>query len=69
VAGSRIGGLEQTQEMLNFCAAHGIGAEVEVIGAQQVDEAYERLKAGDVHFRFAIDISTLAEDGHAARVA
>jgi uncharacterized zinc-type alcohol dehydrogenase-like protein len=69
VAGSRIGGLEQTQEMLNFCAAHGIGAEVEVIGAQQVDEAYERLKAGDVRFRFVIDISTLADDGHAARLA
>jgi uncharacterized zinc-type alcohol dehydrogenase-like protein len=59
LAGSRIGGLRETQEMLDFCAAHGIGAEVEMIGADQVDAAFDRLKAGDVRFRFAIDISTI----------
>ena len=59
IVGSRIGGLPQTQEMLDFCAEHGIGAEVEVIGAGEVTAAYERLRAGDVRFRFVIDISTL----------
>jgi alcohol dehydrogenase (NADP+) len=60
VAGSRIGGLPETQEMLDFCAEHRVAAEVEVIGAHQVDEAYRRLKAGDVRFRFALDVSTIA---------
>ncbi len=58
-AGSRIGGIAETQEMLDFCAAHGIGAEVEVIAADRVNEAYERVLASDVRYRFVIDTSTL----------
>ena len=55
------GGLPETQEMIDFCAEHGIGAEVEVIDADRIDEAYERLLAGDVRYRFVIDISTMAK--------
>jgi alcohol dehydrogenase (NADP+) len=58
-AGSMIGGLAETQDMLDFCAAHGIGAEVEVIAADQVNEAYERVLASDVRYRFVIDAATL----------
>ncbi|MFF7309109.1 alcohol dehydrogenase catalytic domain-containing protein [Streptomyces sp. NPDC008137] len=58
-AGSLIGGLAETQEMLDFCAGHGIGAEVEVIPADRINDAYERLLASDVRYRFVIDISTL----------
>jgi uncharacterized zinc-type alcohol dehydrogenase-like protein len=58
-AGSMIGGIAQTQEMLDFCAEHGIGAEVEVISADQVNEAYERVLASDVRYRFVIDTATL----------
>ena len=54
-AGSMIGGIALTQEMLDFCAEHGIGAEVEVIAADQVNEAYERVLASDVRYRFVID--------------
>jgi alcohol dehydrogenase (NADP+) len=61
VAGSRIGGIAETQEMLDFCGEHGIGAEVEVIDADQTDEAYERVVAGDVRFRFVMDIGTMAD--------
>jgi alcohol dehydrogenase (NADP+) len=57
-AGSMIGGIALTQEMLDFCAEHGIGAEVEVISADQVNEAYERVLASDVRYRFVIDTST-----------
>ncbi len=58
-AGSMIGGIAETQEMLDFCAEHGIGAEVEVIAADQVNEAYERVLASEVRYRFVIDASTL----------
>ncbi|KRB44892.1 MULTISPECIES: NAD(P)-dependent alcohol dehydrogenase [unclassified Terrabacter] len=58
-AGSMIGGIALTQEMLDFCAEHGIGAEVEVIAADQVNEAYERVLASDVRYRFVIDTATL----------
>jgi alcohol dehydrogenase (NADP+) len=58
-AGSMIGGIAETQEMLDFCAAHGIGAEVEVIAADQVNDAYERVLASDVRYRFVIDTATL----------
>ena len=54
-----IGGIALTQEMLDFCAEHGIGAEVEVIAADQVNEAYERVLASDVRYRFVIDTATL----------
>ncbi|WP_298988673.1 NAD(P)-dependent alcohol dehydrogenase [uncultured Pseudokineococcus sp.] len=59
LAGSKIGGIRQTQEMLDFCAEHGIGAEVEVIGGDQIDEAYERVVASDVRYRFVIDTARL----------
>lgn len=58
-AGSMIGGIALTQEMLDFCAEHHIGAEVEVIAADQVNQAYERVLASDVRYRFVIDTSTL----------
>jgi uncharacterized zinc-type alcohol dehydrogenase-like protein len=57
-AGSMIGGIAETQEMLDFCAEHGIVSEVEVIGADDVNEAYERVLASDVRYRFVIDAST-----------
>src|SRR3954462_567192 len=58
-AGSMIGGIPETQEMLDFCAEHRIGAEVEVITAEQINEAYERVLASDVRYRFVIDAATL----------
>jgi uncharacterized zinc-type alcohol dehydrogenase-like protein len=58
-AGSAIGGLRETQEMLDFCADHGIAADVEVIGIEQINHAYERLMKSDVKYRFAIDMASL----------
>ncbi|MHD0280973.1 NAD(P)-dependent alcohol dehydrogenase [Rhodococcus aetherivorans] len=58
-AGSMIGDIRQTQEMLNFCAAHDIGADVEVIPADRINDAYERVLASDVRYRFVIDTATL----------
>ncbi|WP_172197142.1 MULTISPECIES: NAD(P)-dependent alcohol dehydrogenase [Saccharibacillus] len=58
-AGSSIGGIRETQEMLDFCAEHGIKPEIEVISADRIDEAWERVMASDVKYRFVIDISTL----------
>ena len=62
LAGTRSGGIAETREMLDFCARHGIGAQVEVIGADAIEAAYARLMAGDVRYRFVIDISTMAGD-------
>ncbi|MCU1520976.1 MAG: alcohol dehydrogenase [Arthrobacter sp.] len=59
-AGSAIGGIRETQEMLDFCAEHRIGAEIEVIPAGKINEAYERVLASDVRYRFVIDTATLA---------
>jgi uncharacterized zinc-type alcohol dehydrogenase-like protein len=59
-AGSMIGGIRQTQEMLDFCAEHGLGAEIEVIPASRIDEAYDRVVGSDVRYRFVIDASTFA---------
>jgi uncharacterized zinc-type alcohol dehydrogenase-like protein len=58
-AGSMIGGIAETQEMLDFCAEHGLGAEVEVIAADRINDAYERVLASDVRYRFVIDTATL----------
>jgi len=58
-AGSSIGGIRETQEMLNFCAEHKIGADIEVVSADQIDEAYERVLKSDVKYRFVIDINTM----------
>jgi uncharacterized zinc-type alcohol dehydrogenase-like protein len=60
IAGTLSGGLPETQEMIDFCAAHGVRAEVEVISADRIDEAFERLLAGDVRYRFVIDIASMA---------
>jgi uncharacterized zinc-type alcohol dehydrogenase-like protein len=59
-AGSMIGGIALTQEMLDFCAEHHLGAEVEVINADRINEAYERVLASDVRYRFVIDTASLA---------
>jgi uncharacterized zinc-type alcohol dehydrogenase-like protein len=59
LAGSAIGGIAETQEMLDFCAAHNITADVEVIPIQQVNEAYERMLKGQVRYRFVIDLASL----------
>ncbi|MGY4744942.1 NAD(P)-dependent alcohol dehydrogenase [Streptomyces sp. ATMOS53] len=60
-AGSQIGGIPATQEMLDFCAEHGVGAQVEVISAEQINEAYDRVLASDVRYRFVIDTATLSD--------
>ncbi|MGH7847231.1 MAG: NAD(P)-dependent alcohol dehydrogenase [Candidatus Binatia bacterium] len=59
LAGSSIGGIRETQEMLDFCAQHGITADVELIRIQQINEAYERLLKSDVKYRFVIDMASL----------
>ncbi|WP_339177371.1 NAD(P)-dependent alcohol dehydrogenase [Bacillus sp. FSL R5-0560] len=59
LAGSLVGGIPETQEMLDFAAQHGIAPKIEVIRADQVDEAYERVLRSDVRYRFVIDMSTL----------
>jgi len=58
-AGSGIGGIRETQEMLDFCAEHGIASDIELIPATQINEAYERVLASDVRYRFVIDVNTL----------
>jgi alcohol dehydrogenase (NADP+) len=58
-AGSSIGGIRETQEMLDFCAEHGIAPETELISADQINEAYERVLASDVRYRFVIDVATM----------
>ncbi|WP_330474303.1 NAD(P)-dependent alcohol dehydrogenase [Terrabacter sp. C0L_2] len=60
VAGSNIGGIPATAEMLAFCAEHGIGATIEKISADEVDAAYDRVVAGDVRYRFVIDTATIS---------
>ena len=59
IAGSLIGGISETQEMLDYCAEHGINSDVEIIPIQQVNEAYERTINSDVKYRFVIDMATL----------
>jgi uncharacterized zinc-type alcohol dehydrogenase-like protein len=58
-SGSNIGGIAETQEMLNFCAEHNITAEIELIRVGQINEAFDRLQKGDVHYRFVIDMASL----------
>jgi len=60
IAGSMIGGIPETQEMLDFCAKHGIVADIEMIRADDINGAYERMLKGDVKYRFVIDNATLA---------
>jgi len=58
-SGSNIGGIAETQEMLDFCATHSITADIELINIQQINEAFNRLEKGDVHYRFVIDMASL----------
>jgi uncharacterized zinc-type alcohol dehydrogenase-like protein len=59
LAGSLIGGLPETQEMLDYCAERGITSDVEIISMAQINEAYERMLRSDVKYRFVIDMATL----------
>jgi uncharacterized zinc-type alcohol dehydrogenase-like protein len=59
LGGSLIGGIRETQEMLDFCAQHGVASDIEVIPIQKINEAYERMLKGDVRYRFVIDIASL----------
>ena len=60
LVGSLVGGLKETQEMLDYCAEHQITSDVEMINIDQINEAYERTLAGDVHYRFVIDMASLS---------
>jgi uncharacterized zinc-type alcohol dehydrogenase-like protein len=60
LAGSMIGGIAETQEMLDYCAANNITSDVEVIPIQQIEQAYERTIKSDVRYRFVIDMQSLA---------
>ncbi|MFT3978281.1 MAG: NAD(P)-dependent alcohol dehydrogenase [Sphingomonas bacterium] len=60
IAGSLIGGIAETQEMLDFCAAHNVVSDIELIPIQQIDAAYDRMQRGDVKYRFVVDSATLA---------
>lgn len=60
IAGSMIGGIPETQEMLDFCAEHGIVSDIELIRADAINGAYERMLKGDVKYRFVIDTASLA---------
>jgi uncharacterized zinc-type alcohol dehydrogenase-like protein len=62
LAGSMIGGIPETQEMLDFCAEHGLGADIEVIRIQDINTAYERMLAGKVKYRFVIDMQSLKDE-------
>jgi uncharacterized zinc-type alcohol dehydrogenase-like protein len=59
IAGSLVGGIQETQEMLDFCGLHNITAEIELISIQEVNEAFERMLKSDVHYRFVIDMASL----------
>jgi uncharacterized zinc-type alcohol dehydrogenase-like protein len=59
VAGSLIGGIAETQELLDFCGKHAIASDVEVIRIQEVNEAFERMLRSDVKYRFVIDMASL----------
>ena len=66
LAGSLIGGIAETQEMLDFCAEHNIVSDIEMIDIQNINEAYERMLKSDVKYRFVIDMASLAKDQNAA---
>ena len=59
LAGSLIGGLPETQEMLDFCGKHGVASDIELIPIQKINEAYERMLRSDVKYRFVIDMASL----------
>jgi len=59
LAGSMIGGIAETQEMLDFCGEHGITSDVEIIPMQKINDAYERMLKSDVKYRFVIDLDSM----------
>ena len=59
VGGSLIGGIKETQEMLDYCGEHGIVSDVEIIPVQKINEAYERMLKSDVRYRFSIDLKSM----------
>jgi uncharacterized zinc-type alcohol dehydrogenase-like protein len=61
VAGSDIGGIAETQELLDFCGKHGITADIEMVKIKDVNEAYKRMLESDVKYRFVIDMSSLKD--------
>lgn len=65
LAGSLIGGIAETQEMLDFCGAHGITADIEMIPIQRINEAFDHMLRSDVKYRFVIDMATLKEERRA----
>ncbi len=67
IAGSAIGGIAETQEMLDFCAAHGIACDIEMIEIQQINQAYERMLASDVKYRFVIDMASCRSPSETGR--
>jgi uncharacterized zinc-type alcohol dehydrogenase-like protein len=66
LGGSLIGGIRETQEMLDFCAEHGIVSDIEMIAMKDIDVAYERMLKSDVKYRFVIDMATLPSEASAA---
>ncbi len=62
VSGSLIGSIAETQEVLDFCAEHGIASDIEIIPIQQVNQAYKQIEKGGVHFRYVIDMASLADE-------
>ncbi|MGV3743324.1 MAG: NAD(P)-dependent alcohol dehydrogenase [Burkholderiaceae bacterium] len=69
IAGSLIGGIAETQEMLDFCAEHGIASDIEMIPIQKINEAYERMLKSDVKYRFVIDMASLKQSQAAQAAA
>ena len=61
IAGSLIGGIKETQEMLDFCGEHNVVCDIEMIDMQNINEAYDRLTKSDVKYRFVIDMKSLKE--------
>ena len=61
IVGSLIGGIKETQEMLDFCAEHAITSDIEIIPIQQINDAYERMLKSDVKYRFVIDMDSLKQ--------
>lgn len=66
IAGSLIGGIRETQEMLDFCADHDIVSDIELIPIQKINDAYERMLKSDVKYRFVIDLASLKQESAAA---
>jgi len=62
ISGSLIGSIAETQEVIDFCAQHGIGPDIEMLRIQDLNEAYARIEQGEVRFRYVIDMASLAEE-------